>query len=410
MNKFTSNYEYSDGLNALFLQPENSYIGEDSIIMENKDQITKITICVAGDVEIRLNSFASFPQLQTLIFDVDMYGPTATLKFIEGSLNGLNNLHTLQINDCGVTEILPNLFSQMPLLNYLSVGRNNIDSIKLNSFNNLPNLQTLDLSSNMINDIEERSFNGLNVTELNLSENDLEKINGRMFEGLNANTIINLSDNIIFIVEDGSFDNMINTVDLTNNLMTVDVRNALTTDNFINNSSSNEIKFRNRLLKNGINFLSDAISLNDLITSYDNLNKLKLQLRGKYESDVEFKSLSDMYDATKMREISPISLPTIIRSKDYKLQTLAERIQILMTCSHDQISLNNLLLLKFNELKGHCKDILSLNSIKKFQIDSLVSDVVKYTGEFLGMHHTEPSLQNGGAKIVKINFNKLRFV
>lgn len=148
----------------------------------------------------------------------------------ENAFNSLNNLHTLILSDNKLTRIDSNTLNGLLGLNVLSLDSNAIEYIDpealrnssslqdlhLNSnklydipavLNEVPQLQTLDLGDNQITEIFNSSFASMHkLVGLRLTENNISNISKGVFDKMTALRILNLSSNKIQRVETGSFD------------------------------------------------------------------------------------------------------------------------------------------------------------------------------------------------------------
>lgn len=148
----------------------------------------------------------------------------------ENTFNSLNNLHTLILSSNKLTRIDSNTFNGLLGLNVLSLDSNTIEYIDpealrnssslqdlhLNSnklydipsvLNEVPQLQTLDLGDNQITEIFNSSFASMQkLVGLRLTENNISNVSKGVFDKMAALRILNLSSNKIQRVETGSFD------------------------------------------------------------------------------------------------------------------------------------------------------------------------------------------------------------
>ncbi|XP_054270825.1 toll-like receptor Tollo [Macrosteles quadrilineatus] len=148
----------------------------------------------------------------------------------ENTFGSLSNLHTLILSYNKLTRIDSNTFNGLLGLNVLSLDSNLIEYIDpealrnstslqdlhLNSnklydipavLNEVPQLQTLDLGDNQITEIFNTSFASMEkLVGLRLTENSISNVSKGVFDKMTALRILNLSSNKIQRVEAGSFD------------------------------------------------------------------------------------------------------------------------------------------------------------------------------------------------------------
>lgn len=94
-----------------------------------------------------------------------------------------------------------------PYTTQLNLRDNQITKLSANGlFTELPNLQILDLSENLIEVIEDNTFDGLEkLIELNVANNRLEKVSGRMLHGLTELHHISLTGNRLTCISNTTF-------------------------------------------------------------------------------------------------------------------------------------------------------------------------------------------------------------
>ena len=84
-----------------------------------------------------------------------------TRVILEQIFPNLQNLNTIELNNCGINGIIPGAFNNLPELRFLRLNDNNIVNIVANTFNNLQNLNTIELNNCGINGITPGAFNNL---------------------------------------------------------------------------------------------------------------------------------------------------------------------------------------------------------------------------------------------------------
>ena len=148
--------------------------------------------------------------------------------------NHLRTLHSLELNNSGVTSLKARDFDDLLLLEYLSIADNGLTSLpdgifsddltylrylKLNDneltslledvFDNLAGLRSLDLSSNRLAELPEGVFDNLtNLTSLSLDSNRVGEWPEGVFDNLSSLTSLGLGYNGIEQVPDGLFDGL----------------------------------------------------------------------------------------------------------------------------------------------------------------------------------------------------------
>lgn len=97
----------------------------------------------------------------------------------KNSIKDIENLDELTIQNCGIEEIEPGAFRNLPLLRKLTLKGNEIDYVPEGVFNNLK-ISTLDLSQNRIRDIAAESLSNMPMLlNINLADNLIQSWNPR---------------------------------------------------------------------------------------------------------------------------------------------------------------------------------------------------------------------------------------
>jgi Leucine-rich repeat (LRR) protein len=101
-------------------------------------------------------AFDSLHKLKKLILDGNV-GLQLTAKTFKK--DGLEVLETLSLDNCGIKNLDPNVFTNLPELNYISLINNPISALPA-SLKLVPNLRTLDLSETNIDKLGKNIFKG----------------------------------------------------------------------------------------------------------------------------------------------------------------------------------------------------------------------------------------------------------
>lgn len=147
------------------------------------------------------NAFNSLNNLHTLILSFNK------LKKIDSNtLNGLLGLNVLSLDNNVIEYIDPEALRNSSSLQDLHLNSNKLYDIP-SVLNEVPQLQTLDLGDNQITEIFNSSFASMEkLVGLRLTENNISNVSKGVFDKMSALRILNLSSNKIQRVETGSFD------------------------------------------------------------------------------------------------------------------------------------------------------------------------------------------------------------
>jgi Leucine-rich repeat (LRR) protein len=242
---------------------------------------------------------------KTYVFS-EMYEFNLENKLVKNFLNSnvinifLNSLKILSLNNCTIQSINQGIFNQMPLLEYISLSRNEIDSIEVNSFlgetfqskilesnlsnnklkkiyfgqfNGLKKVQKLFIDNNQIEEIELNSFENLNnLIRLNMQSNKIKVIQDKLLDNKNDLTILYLYQNSIDSIETISFNTLRSLKKLhlfSNKIKTIKF------GNFIHLQSVNELKLdKNEIVSFDANTFVGMESLKLLDLSANKIKKL----------------------------------------------------------------------------------------------------------------------------------------
>lgn len=115
-----------------------------------------------------------------------------------GSFHGLNELHTLLLNDNRIRHLHPRTFEGAPNLRILYLYKNRIDRISPAAFAGLPKLEQLYLHYNHLRDIAKGTFNDLPALErLFLHNNMLHRLPADAFHNVGPMTRLRLDSNAL---------------------------------------------------------------------------------------------------------------------------------------------------------------------------------------------------------------------
>jgi len=132
-----------------------------------------------------------------------------TRVILEQIFPNLQNLNTIELNNCGINGIIPGAFNNLPELRFLRLNDNNIVNIVANTFNNLQNLNTIELNNCGINGITPGAFNNLpELRFLRLNYNNIVNIVANTFNNLQNLNTIELNNCGINGITPGAFNNL----------------------------------------------------------------------------------------------------------------------------------------------------------------------------------------------------------
>lgn len=187
--------------------------------------MTHLILDVSNITALPSDIFEMFPNVQSLIAHVDLqtlerkqFQNAKKLKVLNLGFN--NQLGTLEPNvftDVPTLEYLDLAFNYIDVveekafiglkrLKYLYFGGNLIDSLKNDTFRAVPNIELLDLSKNQISEVESRAFSMLKkLQRLHISQNQISRLPRGVFNDLKSIVQIDLSQNAIETIEEGAF-------------------------------------------------------------------------------------------------------------------------------------------------------------------------------------------------------------
>lgn len=136
----------------------------------------------------------------------EIFTTTRLTKVPTFILKKFKKLHSIRINDAGITSLTPESFADGENIELLDLRRNQITEIPANVFAAMENLEELSLFDNKIAKIENGAFNGLrNLKQLYLSGNQLTEISRGAFSGAENLQQLFLEENAIRSIESGAF-------------------------------------------------------------------------------------------------------------------------------------------------------------------------------------------------------------
>lgn len=137
----------------------------------------------------------------------DIFTNTRLTKVPTFILKKFKKLHSIRINDAGITALAPESFADGKNIVLLDLRRNQITEISANVFAAMESLEEMSLFDNKIGKIEDGAFNGLNnLKQLYLSGNQLTAISRGAFSGAGNLQQLFLEENAIRSIESGAFD------------------------------------------------------------------------------------------------------------------------------------------------------------------------------------------------------------
>ncbi|KAI8506636.1 hypothetical protein Bbelb_160630 [Branchiostoma belcheri] len=140
---------------------------------------------------IHPGAFENLPQLQVL----DL-GDNQITTIHSGTFANLLQLNDLFLYDNQITTIHSGIFANLPRLQTLELGCNQITTIRSGTFENLPQLKTLTLHDNQITSIHSGTFATLpQLQELWLNDNQITTINSGAFGNLSLFKRLELQNN-----------------------------------------------------------------------------------------------------------------------------------------------------------------------------------------------------------------------
>lgn len=160
-----------------------------------------------------------------------------------GTFKDLANLTDIKMVGVNIENIQPGFIENLPNLKYITITYNLIAEIRKNIFSNLQ-VTTLDLENNKIHRIQRDAFENLDADILSLNNNSLRSIENGWFKNSTINNLqvtsnkvswigkdtfagiknleyLDLFDNGIFCIQDGTFSSLkLRQLDLSENLLT----------------------------------------------------------------------------------------------------------------------------------------------------------------------------------------------
>lgn len=233
---YTYEIKCGHGSNVYSLSCRFNYIPDNSLLADDypadlanlSSAMKHLTISISNLTTIPDDTFALFPNLQTLIVRADLrtltrsqfrnatklavlnLGFNNALSLIEARLFAY--VPTLEFIDLAyneIEEIEENGLAGLPKLKILYLEGNSIRMLANRTFAGTPNVETLILSQNAIESIEGEAFRGLGrVKRLMLNDNRIERLQRSIFEGMRSLERLDLTLNVIGEIEDGTFDGL----------------------------------------------------------------------------------------------------------------------------------------------------------------------------------------------------------
>lgn len=183
----------------------------------------------------------------------------------KGYFLNIPSLQELDLSECGLSHLLPTMFSKLTTVTYINLASNNITDLPNTTFAPLLELEHLDLSSNKLSQLKSDMFEkNTEMVSLNMRNNSLSSLKGVRIESLetldlglcnfsviDADTFIgfpnirhlNLDGNEITSINANAFKGMtkLQDLDLSNNKLA----GPLSGDIFINNIQLESLKLAN---------------------------------------------------------------------------------------------------------------------------------------------------------------------
>ncbi|EDS27440.1 leucine-rich repeat-containing G-protein coupled receptor 4 [Culex quinquefasciatus] len=194
--------------NSLGVINEDTFAGLDNTLLEIKMSYNKIStfrktvLPKLRRLDISSNSIDdlaidAFHGLSNLLY-LNMSGNEHVLQVTRTMIYPLNKLQVLDVSNCGLKGIQPDLFHNNTELRIVLLSHNHLKMVDENTFMSLNNLFNVDLSQNEITTIKPRSFiNTVNLRTLNLRGNKLTDFKADIFNSETAMETLDLSDNEI---------------------------------------------------------------------------------------------------------------------------------------------------------------------------------------------------------------------
>ncbi|KAJ8948183.1 hypothetical protein NQ318_010456 [Aromia moschata] len=204
-----------------------------------------------------------------------------------------NNISFLDLSNSNVQILRKFAFLKFPLLKYLNLRNNSIETIDLKAFNSMKKLTQLDLSTNQLKIIINNIFSELeNLDILSLNRNQIFHVQPEAFSGLINLRYLYLNNNVLKKLEENMFNHLVNLkiLYLENNKISeihpkafLSLRNL----NFLymnNNSISYLVQYNFKPLTNLLDLQLRSNSLKEIQTSsFNGLKNIKSLYLGDNE-------------------------------------------------------------------------------------------------------------------------------
>jgi Leucine-rich repeat (LRR) protein len=149
---------------------------------------------------IEPDSFVALNQLKKLYLNMNY------IRSVNGFLNGLNNLQTLDLSSNEIIQLNNDDFNCLEQLEDLYLNSNQIEMINNDFFQKMIKLKILRLNSNYLKELDPGLFcNLVYLYDLNLGMNKLSIISSNIFNRLESLERLDLSDNNINLIHRNAF-------------------------------------------------------------------------------------------------------------------------------------------------------------------------------------------------------------
>ncbi|RZB38672.1 LRR 8 domain containing protein [Asbolus verrucosus] len=231
-------------------------------------------------------------------------------KLVENSVTDLTGVIRLHMTRCGIEEIRPGAFKNLPLLKELNLSNNLLKEIKNGVFANLP-FDTLYLENNRIAKIENKAFNNLALANLFMDNNRISTWNSEWFYGTRL-IGISMGNNLIENLPRRSFEYLAKlNLGLVYLILNNNKLKSIDPDAFEGLKEASYLSFQNNLLE----FLEPGLfdSVQQIYTLELNNNKIREvyyeTFRNTKLSEINLKNnllsciSTDIFNATRMTKI-----------------------------------------------------------------------------------------------------------
>ncbi|XP_073994058.1 G-protein coupled receptor rickets isoform X3 [Rhodnius prolixus] len=192
--------------------------GLTSLPLNLSPHTTKLDISSNNITGISQSSFFNLPDLEELIL-----GENQLQKIDPNTFTNNLKLKRLNLQNCGLYEIPWETFRPLKHLTSLQLDQNEIREIPTNHLYNMSELRNLRLDSNKLTEVPTEAFEYLSSLEaLNLGSNLLSELPVNAFTPLRYLVILYLKRNQISVIHDDAFSNLtsLRVLELDDNLLT----------------------------------------------------------------------------------------------------------------------------------------------------------------------------------------------